>query len=151
MMSEQVSAHATETGDSVFAVRIRTGKHILVGDEPEAMGGLDLGPAPYQLLASALAECTTMTVRWYARQKDWPVDHVETVVTHEKGAVEGRAGESDIFAKIVAITGDLSAEQHKKLIEIAARCPVHRTLEGNSVISTRSAEEAADERHAAAI
>lgn len=150
-MSDKVTAHATETGDSAFAVRIRTGSHVLIGDEPEAMGGLNLGPAPYQLLASALAECTTMTVRWYARQKSWPVDHVETVVTHEKGAVEGRAGESDIFAKIVAITGDLSIEQHGKLIEIAARCPVHRTLEASAVISTRSAEQAADERHATSI
>lgn len=150
-MSDTVSAHATETGDSVFAVRIRTGRHVIIGDEPEAMGGLDLGPAPYQLLASALAECTAMTVRWYARQKKWPVDHVEAVVTHKKGAVAGQSRESDIFAKVVAITGDLTPEQHAKLIEIAARCPVHRTLEASSVITTRSAEDAAAERQATTI
>lgn len=150
-MSDRVTAHATETGDSVFAVRIRTGRHVLVGDEPEAIGGLDLGPAPYQLLASALAECTTMTVRWYAREHDWPVDHVETVVTHEKGAVEGRPGQTDIFDKVVAISGHLSHEQREKLLTIAARCPVHRTLEASAAITTRSAEQAADERHAASI
>lgn len=150
-MDEKASAHATETGDSVFAVRIRTGRHVLTGDEPQTMGGLDLGPAPYQLLAAALAECTTMTVRWYAREHDWPVEHVETVVTHEKGAVAGRPGQSDIFDKVVAIGGDLSPEQREKLIAIAARCPVHRTLEASAAITTRSAEQAADERHATSI
>jgi len=150
-MNDRISVHATETGDSVFAVRIHAGKHILTGDEPESMGGLDLGPSPYQLLAAALAECTTMTVRWYAREHDWPVDHVETVVTHEKRAAEDRPGQRDFFDKVVAISGNLSSEQHAKLLVIAARCPVHRTLEASASITTRSAEQAADERHAASI
>ena len=140
-MSEAViSVRASETGASAFAVRIEAGPHRLTGDEPVAMGGADLGPAPYQMLAAALAECTTMTVRWYARQHDWPVDHVATDVTHEKGPVEGRPGMVDIFRKAVAIEGaELTGDQRAKLLEIAAKCPVHRTLEGAATISTAAA------------
>ncbi|MES2058098.1 MAG: OsmC family protein [Pseudomonadota bacterium] len=136
-MSDLVSVHVTETGDSPFSVRIETGGHALVGDEPEAMGGADLGPSPYQLLAAALGECTAMTVRWFARQRHWPVDHVAVDVTHEKGAVEGRSGSVDIFRKTVMIRGDaLTEEQHLRLLDVAAKCPVHRTLENGSSIVT---------------
>jgi putative redox protein len=136
-MSDLVSVHVTETGESPFAVRIETGGHALVGDEPAAMGGADLGPAPYQLLAAALGECTAMTVRWFARQRQWPVEHVEVDVTHEKGAVEGRAGLADIFRKTVRIRGEaLTEDQHQRLLDVAAKCPVHRTLEHGAVIAT---------------
>ena len=139
-MSEQVSVHVSEIGDSAFAVRIETGGHSLIGDEPVEKGGADLGPAPYQMLAAALAECTAMTVRWYARQHDWPVDHVAVDVTHEKGTVEGRPGNSDIFHKIVEIRGDaLTDEQRSRLIDVAAKCPVHRTLESTPSITTVAA------------
>lgn len=136
-MSDLVSVHVTETGESPFAVRIETGGHAIIGDEPASMGGADLGPSPYQLLTAALGECTAMTVRWFARQKQWPVDHVAVEVTHEKGAVEGRTGMVDVFHKTVRISGvALTAEQHERLIDIAAKCPVHRTLEGGSSITT---------------
>lgn len=136
-MSDLVSVSVTETGESPFAVRIVTGGHVVVGDEPASMGGADLGPSPYQLLTAALGECTAMTVRWFARQRQWPVDHIAVDVTHRKGAVEGRAGMVDIFHKTVRIRGAaLTEEQHERLIDVAAKCPVHRTLEGGSSIAT---------------
>ncbi|MGY4396279.1 putative redox protein [Sphingomonas sp. UYAg733] len=136
-MSDLVSVHVTETGESPFAVRIETGGHAIIGDEPASLGGADLGPSPYQLLTAALGECTAMTVRWFARQKQWPVDHVAVEVTHQKGPVEDRTGMVDIFHKTVRISGAaLSGEQYERLIDIAAKCPVHRTLEGGSSITT---------------
>src|SRR5262245_28092570 len=76
LMNDRVPAYVEETGESPFAVRIETGGHVLIGDEPVAEGGADLGPAPYQILTAALGECTAMTVRWYARKQGWPVDRV---------------------------------------------------------------------------
>ena len=136
-MTDIVSATVTETGESDFAVRITTGRHSLTGDEPADMGGKDLGPSPYQLLASALGECSTMTVRWFARQQKWPLDHVATEVSHRKGEVEGRPGKVDIFTKTVTIRGDaLTDEQRARLLDVAAKCPVHRTLENGAHITT---------------
>jgi len=137
-MSDSASASISESGESDFAVRIETGGHRFTGDEPVEMGGRDLGPSPYQLLAAALGECTTMTVRWFARQQKWSVEHVAVEVTHRKVAREGRAGKVDLFEKTVAIRGDaLTEEQRRRLIDVAAKCPVHRTLEGQSEIETR--------------
>lgn len=136
-MSELVTAHISETGASPFAVLIETGKHRLTGDEPGDMGGADLGPSPYQMLTAALGECTAMTVRWFARQQEWPVEHIGVEVTHRKDNVDGQAGLVDIFVKLVEIRGDaLSAEQRVRLLEVAAKCPVHRTLEHGSHITT---------------
>lgn len=136
-MSDQESAYVSETGESAFAVRIETGGHAFVGDEPADKGGGGLGPSPYQMLAAALGECTAMTVRWYARAQKWPLEHVAVEVVHEKEAVEGRPGKVDVFRKTVRITGAaLSGDQHRKLADIAAKCPVQRTLENASVIVT---------------
>lgn len=113
----------TETHTSAYSVAIEVGAHSLIGDEPADKGGLDLGPSPYDLLTAALGECTAMTVRWYARSQGWPVEHIEVRVTHEK------RGRQDVFTKSVHITGDLlSEDQRAKLIDIAAKCPVQRTL-----------------------
>lgn len=136
-MQGKTIAHASETGASTFAVEIETGGHRFIGDEPESEGGRDLGPAPYQLLTAALAECTAMTIRWYAQRKGLPVTHVRAEVSHEKGRVEGRDGMVDIFTKSVTIAGDaLTDEQRTILHDIAGKCPVHRTLAGASHIVT---------------
>ena len=137
MSEETTSAHVVETGESAFAVSIDVSGHHLVGDEPLAKGGSDLGPAPYDLLLAALGECTAMTVRWYARQQDWPLERVEVSLTHAKGGVEGKSAKADHFTKTIRVTGkDLTEEQRDKLIAVAARCPVQRTLEGTPVITT---------------
>lgn len=140
-MNESTTAHVIETGDSPFSVRIDVSGHSLTGDEPDAMGGADLGPAPYDLLLAALGECTAMTIRWYARQQDWPLERVEVTLTHAKGGVEGKSPKVDHFEKHIRITGSaLTPEQRDRLIEVAARCPVQRTLEGTPVITTRTAD-----------
>lgn len=139
-MSDVTQVHISETGESPFAVRIESGQHRIIGDEPASTGGNDLGLAPYQLLAAALGECTAMTVRWYARNHDWPVEHVAVDVTHQKTSVEGRPGKTDVFHKIVRLRGDaLSDDQKARLIDVAAKCPVQRTLEASAVISTAPA------------
>lgn len=128
---KQITAHIAETGDSAYAVSIDVNGHALSGDEPESFGGGNLGPAPYDLLLAALGECTAMTVRWYAIQQKWPLEKVEVTLTHQK--IE----KVDTFEKQITVHGDqLTPEQRKKLVEIAAKCPVQRTLEGKVVIRT---------------
>ena len=123
MSKKPTYAYVTETGDSTYAVKIKVSEHEMVGDEPEDFGGGNLGPAPYDLLLAALGECTVMTVRWYAVQKGWPVEHIEVDMSHHK---EDR---KDIFRKEVTITApELTEEQHAKLREITAKCPIQRTL-----------------------
>lgn len=138
-MSIETTAHVVETGESPFAVSIEVSGHSLVGDEPVAKDGKNLGPSPYDLLLAALGECTAMTVRWYARDQNWPLDRVEVMLTHTKGGIEGKSAKADHFVKTIRISGkDLTQEQRDKLIAIAARCPVQRTLEGTPVITTNS-------------
>lgn len=140
MNTNSFTAHIVETGESAFAVSIDVSGHHLIGDEPVAQGGGDLGPAPYDLLLSALGECTAMTVRWYARQQNWPLERVEVTLTHAKGGAEGNSAKTDHFTKTIRIIGqDLSDEQREKLITVAARCPVQRPLEGTPVITTIAA------------
>jgi putative redox protein len=135
-MSE-IHVLATETGDTPFSVRIEIGPHVLTGDEPVDTGGCNLGPAPYQLLSAALAECSAMTVRWFARQRGWPLDHVAVEVDWRREASAGAARSSDQFIKTVHLHGDsLTNEQRVRLLAVAASCPVHRTLEGSPSIET---------------
>jgi putative redox protein len=138
MAGKLTTAEVTETGESPFAVAIAVSGHVLAGDEPEAAGGANLGPAPYDLLTAALAECTAMTVRWFARREGWPLEHVEVTLTHEKGGEGAASPRQDVFTKCIRLTGpELTEEQREKLIDIAARCPVQRTLEGTPLITTR--------------
>lgn len=140
MADEMTTAHVRETGEGRFAVSIEVSGHAIKGDEPASMGGGDLGPAPYDLLAAALGECTCMTVRWYATQQKWPLEHVEVVLTHRKGGEGAVNARQDVFTKTIRLTGpELTPEQHGKLIEIAAKCPVQRTLEGTPLIRTLEA------------
>ncbi len=126
-----ISAHVEETGESEYAVTISVSGHIIKGDEPVSFGGGNLGPAPYDLLLAALGECTAMTVRWYAKQQKWPLTKVEVKLSHRK--IE----KVDTFEKQIIIHGDtLTDEQRKKLIDVAAKCPVQRTLQSDVVINT---------------
>ncbi|WP_290653514.1 bifunctional alpha/beta hydrolase/OsmC family protein [Aquisalimonas sp.] len=119
-----------------FLCSVQTGRHGLTADEPQAHGGTDMGPDPYQYLASALGACTVMTLNMYARQKKLPVDRVTCGVTHRKVHArdcedcETREGRLDELTRSISIEGDLSEEQRQRMLEIADRCPVHRTLEG---------------------
>ncbi len=118
------------------------GKHQFMADEPVSVGGTDLGPSPYQLLAAGLGACTTMTIRMYARRKGIPLAHVAVDVTHNKTHVQDckdceKSGQkTDIFRRAIRLAGDLSSDQHAALMAIADKCPVHRTLRDRAEIET---------------
>ncbi len=124
----------TVTSGSGVSQDIAIGRHHLVSDEPIAAGGADLGPSPYDLLAAALGSCTAMTLRIYARTKGWPLQRVIVVVRHEKIHAEDCAncdtkeGRLDRLEREISLEGPLDEAQKKRLLEIADRCPVHRTL-----------------------
>ncbi len=147
MAGKMTTAHVTETGASAFAVKISVSGFELAGDEPEDAGGAGLGPAPYDLLAAALAECTAMTVRWVAQREGLPLEHVEVTLTHQKGGPGAASPRQDVFVKCIRLTGPaLTEAQRERLIELAARCPIQRTLEGTPRITTRC-EEAPERAH----
>lgn len=105
-----------------------------LADEPEAVGGSGTGPDPYGWLSTALGACTSMTLRMYARHKDWPLERVTVRLNHEKAHAEdcescGPKDKIDVFDRQITVEGELSEEQVARLLEIADRCPVHRTLE----------------------
>ena len=132
----KLSATVAETGESLYAVNINVSGHTLKGDEPLASGGGNLGPAPYDLLLAALGACTAMTLRWYAKQQNWPLEKVEVNLTYQK------LDKMDVFEKEVIVHGDaLTPDQRKKLVDVAAKCPVQRTLESEVVIRTSNSSE----------
>jgi putative redox protein len=131
MMAEPV--HAKLQGS--FLTELRMGKHSLVADEPVSAGGTDQGPTPYDLLASALASCTAMTMHFYAKREKLPLAGVELTVTHDRMHARDCAdcvtGEGFIhrFNVEIRLQGDLSDAQKARLVEIAKRCPVAKTLQ----------------------
>lgn len=128
---------------SGFAQVIEAGAHRLAADEPVAAGGTDTGPSPYDLLLAALGSCTSMTVGMYARRKGWPLEAVTVRLQHAKihaedcAECETREGYLDRIERDISLAGALSAEQRDRLLEIANRCPVHRTLVSEIDIRTR--------------
>lgn len=133
----------SEADPDGFQQDITSGRHHLSADEPDSYGGTDRGLSPYGLLAAALGACTSMTIRMYARRKGWPLDHVRVDVTHDKvhaQDAEARSGQKvDRFHRTICLEGDLDADQHARLMEIADKCPVHQTLERSSEIVTERA------------
>ncbi len=135
-----------ENGVGTFANDVRAGNHLLAADEPEAAGGNDTGPSPYDYLLAGLGACTSMTLRMYARHKKLPLEHVSVRLRHAKvhaddcADCEHTEGKIDLIEREIAIRGDLTDEQRARLLEIADRCPVHRTLTGQIEIRTREAD-----------
>jgi putative redox protein len=128
----------SETGESPFSVQIDMGAWNMVGDEPVSAGGGGLGPNPFELMTAALAECTAITVRWFARQQGWPLEQVEVVVDHAKKLIAGASVPVDVFEKTVFLRGArLDDAQRARLIEVAGKCPIQRVLEGLPVINTK--------------
>ena len=123
-----------ETGAGRFQNAVRAGRHRLLADEPRDVGGTDTGPSPYDFLLTALGACTSMTLRMYAGHKQLPLDRVSVRLSHEKIHAEDSAagsGKADLLTRRIQVEGELSPEQRQRLLEIADRCPVHRTLEGD--------------------
>jgi putative redox protein len=122
-----------ETGAGKFQVQISVHGSRFVADEPADVGGLGSGPSPYELVSAGLGACTSMTLRLYAERKGWPLQRTRVAVRHDK--VAGQVP-PDTFARQIALEGPLDAEQTARLFEIADKCPVHRTLEGGSRVTT---------------
>ena len=135
-----------ETRETKFQQQIVVGPHRLLADEPLSAGGADTGPGPYDLLLSALGACTAMTMRLYADRKALPMERVTVTLNHGKiyakdcEECETKDGMLDQIDRVISIEGALDAEQRQKLMEIADKCPVHRTLTSEIRIVTKAAE-----------
>ena len=132
----------SEADANSFIQDISAAGHHLVADEPKSYGGDFLGPTPYQLVSAGLGACTSMTIRMYARRKNIPLEHVQVDVIHNKihaqdcDTCEQSDGKVDQFERKITFSGNLSDEQQQRLLAIADRCPVHRSLEGEINIVT---------------
>jgi putative redox protein len=127
-------------GPTGLAQRIETGGHVLVSDEPVVKGGGGAGPDPYDLLCAALGSCTSMTISMYARRKGWPLEGVVVTLRHDKihardcADCETQEGKVDQIERVIQLLGPLDDEQRQRCLEIASKCPVHRTLSSEIVI-----------------
>jgi len=136
---------AVRLGEVGFTAEIQAGQHGMLADESEDLGGDDFGPSPYQYLSAALGACTVMTLQMYARRKKWDLKEVKVHIDHGKKysddcreCVEfSKEVKIDHFEKVIEMEGDLTEEQINRLLEIADRCPVHRTLHEEVKITTR--------------
>lgn len=141
------AVEVAETGSGRLTQRVRAGRHTLVADEPEAHGGDDTGPDPYAYLLASLGACTAMTLRLYAEHKGLALDSVRVRLSHGRihaadcEGCETSKGKVDRIERELVLEGQLSAEERRRLVEIADKCPVHRTLVSETIVATRIAEE----------
>ncbi len=131
------------TDDDGYLTEIKAGPHAFLADEPESVGGTNLGPSPYGYLTAALGACTSMTLRMYADRKKWDLREVRVHLSHSKDykedslASDQKGSKIDIFDREIELEGDLDDAQKARLLEIADRCPVHRTLHSDIKVNTQ--------------
>ena len=130
------SLTVSENGLGRYQQSVRIGSHHLIADEPISAGGSDAGPAPYDYLLAALGSCTSMTLRMYAERKAIQLSAISVELTHEKIDTES-AGKIDHITRRITLTGELSPEQSQRMLEIANKCPVYRTLSGSIRIDSQ--------------
>ena len=139
MNTEKVSVSLSQEG---FKTTINAGKHRFIADEPEALGGQDLGPSPYDLLLGSLGACTVMTLKMYADRKGWELGEVSVDLSHKKDyyadceECEKSDTKIDFIDRIIHIHGNVTEEQKERLLKIANKCPVHKTLMTQNIIKT---------------
>jgi putative redox protein len=135
-----------ETREGRFTQAISAGGHLITADEPESVGGLGSGPGPYDLLLAGLGACTSMTLRLYAERKKWPLERTTVELRHERVHAEDcedcetKDGKIDRIERRLKLEGDLDDEQRRRLVEIADKCPVHRTLTSETKVETELEE-----------
>lgn len=135
-----------ETGTGQFTQNVLVGSHLLAADEPPSVGGDNRGPTPYDYVLAGLGACTSMTLRMYANRKRLPLEKVSVALKHSKIHAEDckdcetKDGKVDEMTRVITITGDLTEEQRARLMEIADKCPVHRTLESEVKVRTSLAD-----------
>ena len=133
---------ASLDGDEMFTTQLKLGDHIILADEPTNFGGNNFGPSPYEFLSAGLAACTVMTIQMYARRKKWEVENVTCHINYSKDHAvdcehcEEDSAKIDTFTREIKLTGNLSEVQKKRLLEIADKCPVHKTLHTKTQIIT---------------
>ena len=131
-----------ETGGGQFQQEVISGSHRFLADEPENVGGLDSGPGPYELLLAALGTCMSMTLRLYADRKQFPLKRTQVRLQHDRiyatdcAECETKSGMIDRIECVIRLEGDLNDAQRRRLMEIADKCPVHRTLKSEVDIRT---------------
>lgn len=144
---EPTVVEVEETRTGRYTQAARSGRHVLTADEPKAVGGDDAGPGPYEYLLIALGSCTSMTLRMYAELKNLPLERVRVRLTHRKIHAKDCAdcetidGKIDEITREITLEGGLTEEQRARLLEIATRCPVNRTLTSQIKVRTRLATE----------
>ena len=132
----QSTVTVAESGSGPYSQLVHVGRHILSADEPEASGGHDVGPSPYEYLLAGLGACTAMTLRSYVDRHSWGLRRTTVELWHEaRPAADGRSM-IDHFHRVIHLDGDLTEEQRLRLFEIAERCPVSQTLRRSSVIDS---------------
>ncbi|WP_371815923.1 OsmC family protein [Flavobacterium sp. CS20] len=137
----QVVASLDQNDD--FTTEMALGSHRMQADELEEFGGHNLGPNPYEFVSGGLAACTAMTIQMYAKRKKWSVENVEVHINHNKDHcydcknVEDKTSKIDIFERDIILKGNLDNKQRQRLLEIANKCPVHRTLHSDIVVKTK--------------
>lgn len=134
---------ASLAADSKFTTQLKMGDHYFIADEPTSFGGNNYGPSPYEFLSAGLAACTVMTLQMYARRKNWPVERVSCHVDYSKdhaadcAQCEEDTAKIDTFTRNIELSGNLSETQKARLLQIADKCPVHRTFHSQTQIITK--------------
>ncbi len=134
---------ASLDGDDGFTTEMKLGSHYFRADEPERVGGNNFGPTPYELLAGSLSACTAMTIQMYAKRKGWPIENVQVHTSYGRTyAVDCEACENDptnkidTFTRVIKLTSDLDEKQRARILQIADKCPVHKTLHNETQVIT---------------
>ncbi|KAA3604057.1 MAG: OsmC family peroxiredoxin [Calditrichaeota bacterium] len=146
MSSNSNSQVLAQIGKDGFTTKITAGSHSFNADEPISVGGKDLGPSPYDLLLSALGACTAMTLRMYSDRKKWEIDEITVHLIHNKEYdkdcedCESSKAKIDKISRTIEIVGNLDSEKKERLLLIANKCPVHKTLHNTIKVETKITE-----------
>lgn len=140
------SVVASLGNETLFTTQMRAGNHYFIADEPSSVGGNDYGPNPYEFLSSALAACTVMTIQMYARRKEWEIANVQCHVDYSKEHLtdclncDDDTAKIDTFTRTLIITSKLDEKQLQRILQIADKCPVHKTLHSTTQVITKLLE-----------